>query len=61
MVRVEMTNLSARVNLTITTVKNQMPTEEAVQSNKFKVQEPKPFCGIPDAMPLENFIFNHEK
>ena len=36
-VRAEMTNLSARLNLTIRSVGNQTPTRRAVQFNKIKV------------------------
>ena len=60
-VRVEMADISARVNVTVRAVENQTPTRRTTRPNKVKLLEPKPFSGARDAKALENYIFDIEQ
>ena len=60
-VRIEVVDLSARLDLTMRTTRNQTTTGGVVQFNKIKVLEPKILCGVRDAKALENFIFELEQ
>ena len=60
-VRAEMADISARVNLVVRAMENQNPTRRTSKPNKVKVLEPKPFFGAQDAKALENFIFDLEQ
>ena len=57
-IRTEIADVSTRMNLTMRAVENQTPTGGAVQFNRVKILEPKPFCGARDAKAIENFIFD---
>ncbi|XP_038890158.1 uncharacterized protein LOC120079815 [Benincasa hispida] len=60
-VRAEIADVRARVNLTIRAVGNQAPPGGAVAVSRIKIPEPKPFCGVREAKALENFIFDLEQ
>ena len=56
--RVEMADISTRVNVVVRAVENQTPTRKTTRPNKVKLPEPKPFFGTRDAKALENYIFD---
>ena len=60
-VRTEITDVNALVNLTMRAVGNQTPSGGVGYNSKIKIPEPKPFCGARDAKALENFIFDLEQ
>ncbi|KAA0060672.1 uncharacterized protein E5676_scaffold580G00130 [Cucumis melo var. makuwa] len=60
-VRNEITDVNARLSLTMRAMANQAPAGGAISVSKVKVPEPKPFCGVKDAKALENYIFDLEQ
>ncbi|KAA0055941.1 uncharacterized protein E6C27_scaffold319G00670 [Cucumis melo var. makuwa] len=60
-VRNEITDVNARLSLTMRAMANQAPAGGAISVSKVKVPEPKPFCGARDAKALENYIFDLEQ
>ena len=59
-VKVEMADISARVNVAVRAVDNQAPTQRTMRPNKVKLLEPKPFSRARDAKAQENYIFDLE-
>ena len=59
-VRVEMADISTRVNVVVKAVENQAPTRRTTRPNKVNLPEPKLFFGAQDAKALENYIFDLE-
>ncbi|KAA0050163.1 uncharacterized protein E6C27_scaffold675G001960 [Cucumis melo var. makuwa] len=57
-VRNEIADVNARLNLTMRTMANQAPAGGAISVSKVKIPEPKTFCGTRDAKALENYIFD---
>ncbi|KAA0062679.1 senescence-specific cysteine protease sag39 [Cucumis melo var. makuwa] len=60
-VRNEIADVNARLNLTMRAMANQTPVGGTISISKVKVSEPKPFCWVRDAKALENFIFDLEQ
>ncbi|TYJ98368.1 senescence-specific cysteine protease sag39 [Cucumis melo var. makuwa] len=60
-VKNEMTDVNARLNLTMRAMENQAPAGEAILVSRVKILELKPFCGARDAKALENYIFDLEQ
>ena len=60
-VRVEVADISTKVNVVVRVVENQTPTRRTTRPNKVKLPEPKPFFGARDAKALENYIFDLEQ
>ncbi|KAA0059254.1 uncharacterized protein E5676_scaffold84663G00030 [Cucumis melo var. makuwa] len=60
-VRNEIVDVNARLNLTIQAMVNQAPAGGAISVSRVKIPEPKPFCGARDAKALENYIFDLEQ
>ena len=60
-VRIEVADLSAILNLTTRVVGDQTPSEGIAWFNKIKVSESKPFYEVRDAKILEKFIFDLEQ
>ncbi|KAA0053169.1 uncharacterized protein E5676_scaffold1775G00050 [Cucumis melo var. makuwa] len=60
-VRNEIADVNARLNLTMRAVANQAPAGGAISVSNVKIPEPKPFCGARDAKALENYIFDLEQ
>ena len=60
-VRVEMSDISAKVNVVVRAVENLDPARRTTRPNKVKLPEPKPFSGARDAKSLENYIFDLEQ
>ncbi|KAA0061814.1 Asp_protease_2 domain-containing protein [Cucumis melo var. makuwa] len=60
-VRNEIADVNARLNLTMRAMANQAPAEGAILVSRVKIPKPKPFCGARDANALENYIFDLEQ
>lgn len=60
-VRAKITDVSAKLNLTMRAVENQALAVGEIRVNRIKRPEPKPFYGAHDAKTLENFIFDMEQ
>ncbi|KAA0039111.1 uncharacterized protein E6C27_scaffold84G002140 [Cucumis melo var. makuwa] len=60
-VRNEITDVNARLSLTMRAMASQALAGGAISVSKVKIPEPKPFCGARDAKALENYIFNLEQ
>ncbi|TYJ95557.1 uncharacterized protein E5676_scaffold767G00570 [Cucumis melo var. makuwa] len=60
-VRNEIADVNARLNLTMQVMANQAPAERAISVSRVKIRKPKPFCGARDAKALENYIFDLEQ
>ncbi|TYK23114.1 uncharacterized protein E5676_scaffold142G001050 [Cucumis melo var. makuwa] len=60
-VRNEITDVNARLNLKMRAMANQALAGGAISVSKVKITEPKPFCGARDAKALENYIFDLEE
>ncbi|TYK08452.1 uncharacterized protein E5676_scaffold654G00680 [Cucumis melo var. makuwa] len=60
-VRNEIADVNARLNLTMRAMANQAPAGGAISVSRVKIPEPKPFCGARDAKALENYIFDLEQ
>ncbi|TYK11798.1 uncharacterized protein E5676_scaffold152G00080 [Cucumis melo var. makuwa] len=60
-VRNEIADVNARLNLTMRAIANQAPAGGAIPVSRVKFPEPKPFCGARDAKVLENYIFDLEQ
>ncbi|TYK19243.1 uncharacterized protein E5676_scaffold1493G00440 [Cucumis melo var. makuwa] len=60
-IRNEIADVNARLNLTMRAMANQAPAGGAISVSKVKIPEPKPFCGARDAKALENYIFDLEQ
>ncbi|KAA0061803.1 senescence-specific cysteine protease sag39 [Cucumis melo var. makuwa] len=57
-VRNEIADVNARLNLTMRAMANQASAEGAILVSGVKIPKPKPFCGARDAKALENYIFD---
>ena len=57
-VRNEIVDVNARLNLTMWVMANQAPAGGAILVSRVKISEPKSFCGARDAKSLENYIFD---
>ncbi|TYK28468.1 uncharacterized protein E5676_scaffold629G001010 [Cucumis melo var. makuwa] len=60
-VRNEIADVNARLNLMMRAMANQAPTGGAISVSRVKIPEPKPFCVARDAKALENYIFDLEQ
>ncbi|KAA0057277.1 polyprotein [Cucumis melo var. makuwa] len=60
-VRNEIVDVNARLNLTMRVIANQAQTRGVIPVSRVKIPEPKPFCGARDAKALENYIFYLEQ
>ncbi|KAA0049578.1 senescence-specific cysteine protease sag39 [Cucumis melo var. makuwa] len=60
-VRNEIVDVNARLNLTMRAMENQAPAGGAISVSRVKIPKPKPFCGARDAKALENYIFDLEQ
>ncbi|KAA0046578.1 senescence-specific cysteine protease sag39 [Cucumis melo var. makuwa] len=60
-VRNEIADVNARLNLTVRAITNQALAGGAISVSRVKIPEPKPFCGARDARALENYIFDLEQ
>ncbi|TYK00114.1 senescence-specific cysteine protease sag39 [Cucumis melo var. makuwa] len=60
-VRNEIADVNARLNLTVRAIANQALAGGAISVSRVKIPEPKPFCGARDARALENYIFDLEQ
>ncbi|TYK11966.1 uncharacterized protein E5676_scaffold177G001500 [Cucumis melo var. makuwa] len=60
-VRNEIADVNARLNLTMRAMANQAPAGGAISVSRVKIPEPNPFCGARDAKALENYIFYLEQ
>ncbi|TYK18747.1 senescence-specific cysteine protease sag39 [Cucumis melo var. makuwa] len=60
-VRNEIADVNARLNLTMRAMTNQAPSEEAIPVSRVKIPKPKPFYGARDAKALKNYIFDLEQ
>ncbi|KAA0067252.1 uncharacterized protein E5676_scaffold231G00330 [Cucumis melo var. makuwa] len=60
-VRNEIADVNARLNLTMRAMANQAPAGGAISVSRVKISEPKPFCEARDAKDLENYIFDLEQ
>ena len=60
-VRIEMADISAIVNVVVRVVENLAPSWRTTRPNKVKFPEPKPFSRARDAKALENYIFDLEQ
>ncbi|KAA0066842.1 uncharacterized protein E5676_scaffold384G002010 [Cucumis melo var. makuwa] len=60
-IRNEIADVNARLNLTMQAMANQAPAGGAISVSRVKIPKPKPFCGARDAKALENYIFDLEQ
>ncbi|KAA0053817.1 uncharacterized protein E5676_scaffold352G007420 [Cucumis melo var. makuwa] len=60
-VRNEIVDVNARLNLTMRAIANQAPAGGAIPVSRVKIPEPKPFCGARNAKALKNYIFDLEQ
>ncbi|TYK15436.1 uncharacterized protein E5676_scaffold571G00880 [Cucumis melo var. makuwa] len=60
-VRNEIVDVNARLNLTMRAMANQAQARGAISVSRVKILKPKPFCGARDAKALENYIFYLEQ
>ncbi|TYK18538.1 polyprotein [Cucumis melo var. makuwa] len=60
-VRNEIVDVNARLNLTMRAIANQALTGGTILVSTVKISEPKSFCGERDAKTLENYIFDLEQ
>ncbi|TYK30027.1 senescence-specific cysteine protease sag39 [Cucumis melo var. makuwa] len=57
-VRNEIVDVNARLNLTMRAMENQASAGGAIPVSKVKISEPKPFYRARDEKALENYIFD---
>ncbi|KAA0062302.1 uncharacterized protein E5676_scaffold313G003310 [Cucumis melo var. makuwa] len=60
-VRNEIADMNARLDLTIRAMENQALAGGAIPVSIVKIPKPKPFCGARDVKALENYIFDLEQ
>ncbi|KAA0043588.1 senescence-specific cysteine protease sag39 [Cucumis melo var. makuwa] len=60
-VRNEIADVNARLNLTMRAMTNQAPAGGVILVSRVKIPEPKPFCRARDANALENYIIDLEQ
>ncbi|KAA0045376.1 senescence-specific cysteine protease sag39 [Cucumis melo var. makuwa] len=60
-VRSEIADVNARLELTMRAMANQVPARGAILVSRAKIAEPKPFCRARDTKALENYIFDLEQ
>ncbi|TYJ96946.1 uncharacterized protein E5676_scaffold220G00560 [Cucumis melo var. makuwa] len=60
-VRSEIADMNARLELTMRAMANQVPARGAILVSRAKIAEPKPFCRVRDTKALENYIFDLEQ